>query len=108
MPPFRKLGETEEMYQQRLIEHRVAHSFDGYGAEIVALIDAAARALPLLERLGDYMGNGKIDVNRPGSLGERCDVLADLKQALRVVGPRPPDADDVPHLHRLTGKPVAK
>lgn len=41
------------------------------------------RTLPLLERLGDFIGNGDIDPSRPGSLGTRCDVILDIKTYLR-------------------------
>lgn len=43
---------------------------------------AARRALPLLVRLGNFIGNGPIDQTNPTSLGERCDVILALKKAL--------------------------
>jgi hypothetical protein len=52
------------------------------------------RALPLLERLGDFIGNGEIDPQRPGSLGERCDLIGDIKSHLRT--------DDAAKLARLS------
>lgn len=45
--------------------------------------DALRRALPLLERLGDFIGNGEVDLDRHGSLGERCDLILDIKRLLR-------------------------
>lgn len=42
------------------------------------------RALPLLRRLGDFIGNGPIDPERAGSLGERCDLIGDINQVLEV------------------------
>jgi hypothetical protein len=37
-----------------------------------------SRALPLLIRLGDFIGNGPIDPTRAESLGERCDLIGDI------------------------------
>jgi hypothetical protein len=45
-----------------------------------------ARVLPQLERLGDYIGNGRIDPARAGSLGERCDLIGDIKDWLATTG----------------------
>lgn len=45
------------------------------------------RTLPLLERLGDFIGNGDIDPDRPGSLGTRCDLIGDIKDFLEAVQP---------------------
>ena len=44
--------------------------------------DLLRRTLPLLVRLGDFIGNGPIDPARPASLGVRCDLIGDIKQAL--------------------------
>lgn len=44
--------------------------------------DLLRRALPLLVKLGDFIGNGPIDPNRPASLGERCDLVGDIHDAL--------------------------
>jgi hypothetical protein len=38
-----------------------------------------ARALPMLEQLGDFIGNGPVSAERPGSLGARCDLILDIK-----------------------------
>ena len=40
-----------------------------------------ARAIPLLIRLGDFIGNGELS-QRPNSLGERCDLIGDIRRAL--------------------------
>lgn len=40
------------------------------------------RALPLLVQLGDFIGNGPINADRPDSLGTRCDLIADMRAAL--------------------------
>jgi hypothetical protein len=40
------------------------------------------RTLPLLVRLGNYIGNGTIDAARAGSLGERCDLIGDIHEYL--------------------------
>ena len=40
------------------------------------------RALPFLVMLGNYIGNGDVDPSRPDSLGVRCDLIIDIKQAL--------------------------
>jgi hypothetical protein len=47
--------------------------------------DLLRRALPMLEQLGNHIGNGPIDPARPDSLGARCDLILDIK---RVLGPR--------------------
>lgn len=47
-----------------------------------ALLKAAIRAVPLLVRLGNHEGNGDVDPANPESLGERCDVLLALKNAI--------------------------
>lgn len=44
--------------------------------------DLLRRALPLLVRLGDFVGNGAIDPRRENSLGERCDLIGDIKKEL--------------------------
>lgn len=41
------------------------------------------RALPFLERLGDFIGNGPANPDRPNSLGARCDLMLDIRQTLR-------------------------
>lgn len=50
--------------------------------------DALARALPLLVRLGDFIGNGEPDrVGYPaGSLADRCSVIGAVKDALEKAG----------------------
>jgi|SRR5688572_20975950 len=53
-----------------------------FGEANQALMLAAQRAIPLLVRLGDFIGNGPVDPSKPESLGERCDVLLALKDAL--------------------------
>jgi hypothetical protein len=43
------------------------------------------RALPFLVKLGDFIGNGPIDHNRPdgrASLGSRCDLIGDIREFL--------------------------
>ena len=40
------------------------------------------RALPLLVQLGDYIGNGPVNGDRLDSLGERCDLIGDIKDLL--------------------------
>lgn len=47
-----------------------------------ALRSAVHRALPLLCKLGDFIGNGPIDPGNPESLGERCDTILALHAAL--------------------------
>jgi hypothetical protein len=51
------------------------------------LVEALQRALPLLEKLGDFIGNGKL--SGPNSLGERCDVILAAKEALELAGAEP-------------------
>ncbi len=46
------------------------------------------RALPLLVQLGDHIGNGPPDPNRPDTLGTRCDLIGDIHDWL--------DADQAP------------
>jgi hypothetical protein len=54
------------------------------GAETRDDVEALlTRVLPLLERLGDFIGNGEIDPSRTASLGERCDLIGDIKDYLR-------------------------
>lgn len=53
---------------------------------MATLRDAAARALLLLCRLGDSIGNGPVDPYNPDSLGERCDVIGALRGALAALG----------------------
>lgn len=45
---------------------------------------ALRRALPLLMLLGDYIGNGPVDVTNPRSLGVRVDVIAEINDVLRA------------------------
>lgn len=52
------------------------------------------RALPMLVRLGDHIGNGSIDPSRPGSLGTRCDLIGDIHVYLEG-GPLEGDALEV-------------
>lgn len=53
------------------------------------LLAALQRALPLLVRLGDFIGNGDVDPTRPDSLGVRCDVIEDARALLaRIEGKR--------------------
>ncbi len=42
------------------------------------------RALPMLIKFGDFIGNGAVDPNRPGSQGGRCDLILDIKNALKL------------------------
>ena len=53
------------------------------------LYAALERCIPLLEQLGDFIGNGPLDPNNPGSLGERCDAILQARNAL---GKAVPDA----------------
>ena len=74
------------------------HTFkiaDVYSSENDARLIAAApemvriveRMLPLLVKLGDFIGNGEIDPQRADSLGERCDVISDARDLLaRIEG----------------------
>lgn len=52
--------------------------------EIFKLEKLLERALPMLVRLGDFIGNGEIDPKRDGSLGERCDLIGDIKEHFRA------------------------
>ena len=36
----------------------------------------------MLEQLGDFIGNGELDPKNPDSLGERCDLILNIKKAL--------------------------
>lgn len=47
-----------------------------------ALLEALERTLPMLTRLGDFIGNGAIDATRPDSLGMRCDLILDIRAAI--------------------------
>lgn len=53
-----------------------------------------ARALPMLERLGDFIGNGELDPARENSHGVRCDLILDVKRHLGLLG----QASDVTHV----------
>lgn len=53
------------------------------GDQAMALLK---RTLPLLVRLGDFIGNGEVDPDRPDSLGERCDLIGDIRQLLEEAG----------------------
>lgn len=44
--------------------------------------DVLTRAVPLLVRLGDFIGNGEINQDREDSLGQRCDLILDIRQLL--------------------------
>lgn len=44
------------------------------------------RVLPLLVQLGNFIGNGPIDPERPDSLGVRCDLIGDIKDRLEAEG----------------------
>lgn len=46
------------------------------------LVEALEAAIPLLIRLGDFIGNGEI--TGPGSLGIRCDVILSARAAIRA------------------------
>lgn len=54
--------------------------------EVMALCNAAVQALPLLCRLGDFIANGPVNPHNPKSLGERCDVIGALRDALSALG----------------------
>jgi predicted metal-dependent phosphoesterase TrpH len=69
-----------------LTEAYAASADDGDERAMAALRDAAVRALPLLCRLGDFIGNGPVDPYNPDSLGERCDVIGALRGALAALG----------------------
>lgn len=47
--------------------------------ELIALLE---RALPMLVRLGDFIGNGPTDDTRQESYGTRCDLIGDIKDAI--------------------------
>jgi hypothetical protein len=47
------------------------------------------RVLPMLIRLGDFIGNGEIDPDRPDSMGARCDLISDIRNALARRGKSP-------------------
>lgn len=51
-------------------------------------MDLLRRALPMLIRLGDFIGNGDIDPNRADSIGARCDLIGDIKAKLGEVPER--------------------
>jgi len=50
--------------------------------EVADLHALLARVLPMLVQLGDHIGNGPLDPQRADSLGVRCDLILDIKQAL--------------------------
>jgi hypothetical protein len=50
------------------------------------------RTLPMLVRLGNYIGNGSVDAARPGSLGTRCDLIGDIHTYLE--GPAAAEEDE--------------
>lgn len=58
--------------------------------------DLLRRTLPMLVRLGDFIGNGDLDPTREGSLGSRCDLILDIKRHLdpALVGEERSAADD--------------
>ena len=52
---------------------------------VAALVAALEDALPMLVCLGDFIGNGEVNADRPGSLGARCDLIGDIKSLLDAV-----------------------
>jgi len=56
---------------------------ENYVTSLQTLLD---RALPMLCKLGDFIGNGEIDKSREDSLGARCDLIGDIKNALKPTG----------------------
>ncbi len=42
------------------------------------------RAIPLLQLLGDYIGNGPLDASRADSMGVRCDLLGDINKMVET------------------------
>lgn len=46
---------------------------------LLALLE---RTIPMLIRLGDFIGNGDVDTTRPDSLGVRCDLIGDIRAAI--------------------------
>lgn len=62
----------------------IVSAVNAYGAHR-ALVEAATHALPLLVQLGNYIGNGDVDPKNPDSLGERCDVIAAIRNALAAI-----------------------
>jgi hypothetical protein len=58
----------------------------------------------MLDRLGDFIGNGQIDPTRPGSLGVRCDLIGDIKDLLDSL--RPPLCAIHNDITGVCGEPV--
>lgn len=48
-------------------------------------LQAVIEAIPLLVRLGNFIGNGDVDPSRPGSLGLRCDTIYDARTLLAKI-----------------------
>lgn len=59
-----------------------AAELDALHEKLDAMRALLTRALPLLETLGDHIGNGPIDPNRRDSFGTRCDLILDIKEKL--------------------------
>jgi len=52
--------------------------------ENAAMREALKTSIPMLVRLGDFIGNGPENPRRPDSLGERCDLIGDIKDLLNA------------------------
>lgn len=50
--------------------------------ELTVTRELLRHALPMLEQLGDFIGNGELDPKNADSLGERCDLILKIKKAL--------------------------
>lgn len=70
---------SDELYEELVMQRDEIGRSHG---EIFKLEKFLERALPMLVRLGDFIGNGEIDQKREGSLGERCDLIGDIKEHL--------------------------
>lgn len=57
---------------------------DNKDAAALRMIHVLEAALPLLIKLGDFIGNGDLNLDRKDSLGVRCDVIGDIRLAIEA------------------------
>lgn len=85
---FEQISEPQAAPSAPQIDNRyVAKGSEKFGDAnyLTSLQTLLDRALPLLEKLGDYIGNGHVNKNRKKSLGERYDLVLDIKNALKPI-----------------------
>lgn len=69
---------------------------EAMSAEIEKRESLLRRAVPMLVKLGDFIGNGPI--TGPDSMGERCDLIGEIRAILREENNNGPLADIKPYV----------